>query len=174
MAIATDLQDRIDLAGAWQLAFDPAGQGIGEGWAPGRWPRDRAETVQVPTVWERTHPDAEGVGFYHRVFTVPSEWAQRVLYLRFGGASYRTEVWLNDHFLGSHEGAYTPIDRSTALPLLTPAIVLEQIARGSALDDTTWDRLLRAWAAGPPEGALAKEAAAALGRLGKARPGPKP
>ena len=108
MAIATDLRDRIDLAGAWQLAFDPAGQGIGDGWASGRWPHDRAETVQVPAVWERTHPDAEGVGFYRKVFTVPSEWAQRVLYLRFGGASYRTEVWLNDHFLGSHEGAYTP------------------------------------------------------------------
>ena len=35
MAIATDLRDRIDLAGAWQLAFDPAGQGIGDGWASG-------------------------------------------------------------------------------------------------------------------------------------------
>ena len=33
---------------------------------------DRAEIVQVPAVWERTHPDAEGVGFYRRVFTVPS------------------------------------------------------------------------------------------------------
>ena len=108
MAIAADLRDRIDLAGAWQLAFDPAGQGIADGWASGAWPRDRAETVQVPAVWERTHPDAEGVGFYRRVFTVPSEWAQRVLYLRFGGASYRTEVWLNGRFLGSHEGAYTP------------------------------------------------------------------
>ena len=89
MAIAADLRDRIDLAGAWQLAFDPAGQGIADGWAAGAWPRDRAETVQVPAVWERTHPDAEGVGFYRTVFTVPSDWAQRVLHLRFGGASYR-------------------------------------------------------------------------------------
>jgi beta-galactosidase len=102
------LRHRIDLAGTWQLAFDPAGQGIADGWASGAWPRDRAEIVQVPAVWERTHPDAEGVGFYRRIFTIPSHWPQRVLDLRFGGASYRTDVWLNDDFLGSHEGAYTP------------------------------------------------------------------
>ena len=108
MAIAADLRERIDLAGAWQLAFDPAGEGIVDGWATGAWPRDRAEAVQVPAIWERTHPDAEGVGFYRTVFTVPSHWAQRVLHLRFGGASYRAEVWLNGRFLGSHEGSYTP------------------------------------------------------------------
>src|SRR5918994_1564004 len=108
MAIAADLRERIDLAGAWHLAFDPAGEGIVDGWATGAWPRARAETVQVPAIWERTHPDAEGVGFYCTVFTVPSHWAQRVLRLRFGGASYRAEVWLNGRFLGSHEGSYTP------------------------------------------------------------------
>jgi beta-galactosidase len=108
MAIAADLRDRIDLAGAWQLAFDPDGQGIADGWASGAWPRDGAETVQVPAVWERTQPDAEGVGFYRRVFAVPSDCANRVVYLRFGGASYRTEAWLNGRFLGSHEGSYTP------------------------------------------------------------------
>jgi hypothetical protein len=108
MTVAANLRDRIDLAGAWQLAFDPSGHGIAAGWAAGQWPQDRAETVPVPAVWERTHPDAEGVGFYRRAFTVPSEWAQRVVALRFGGASYRTEAWLNGRFLGSHEGSYTP------------------------------------------------------------------
>ncbi len=43
-------------------------------------------------------------------------------------------------------GGYAPIDRSVALPILTPTIVLEQIARGSGLDDMSWDRLLRPWA----------------------------
>jgi beta-galactosidase len=115
MAIAADVRERIDLAGAWQLAFDPTGQGIADDWAAGAWPRDRAETVQVPAVWEQTHPDAEGVGFYRKIFTVPSDWAQRVLYLRFEGASYRTEVWLNGKYLGSHEGSYTPFSFAAAL-----------------------------------------------------------
>ena len=54
------------------------------------------------------YPDAEGVGFYRKTFTVPSEWRDRVLRLHFGGASYRAEAWLNGVYVGSHEGAYTP------------------------------------------------------------------
>jgi len=108
MAVTADLWDRIDLAGAWDLAFDPAGHGLADGWAVGAWPEDQAETVQVPALWDQTHPDAEGIGFYRKVFPVPSEWMQRVLSLRFGGASYRTDVWLNGQYLGSHEGSYTP------------------------------------------------------------------
>ena len=108
MAIASDFRYRIDLAGSWQIAFDPDGQGVAAGWTSGRWPEDESERTYVPSVWERTHPEAEGIGFYRKIFTVPPDWAQRVLYLRFEGASYRTEVWLNGHYLGSHEGAYTP------------------------------------------------------------------
>jgi beta-galactosidase len=108
MAVTTDFRDRIDLAGAWDLAFDPTGQGLADGWAAGAWPDDQAETVQVPALWDQTHPDAEGIGFYRKLFSVPSEWLQRVLVLRFGGASYRTDVWLNGQYLGSHEGSYTP------------------------------------------------------------------
>lgn len=108
MATAADTRDRIDLTGDWQIAFDPAGEGIAAGWMSGAWPEDRAEKAIVPAVWERTHPAAEGIGFYRTTFTVPSAWVRRVLHLRFGGASYRTEAWLNGRFLGSHEGAYTP------------------------------------------------------------------
>ncbi|MCD6034190.1 MAG: hypothetical protein K0S78_6376, partial [Thermomicrobiales bacterium] len=56
MAGTADLRDRIDLAGAWELAFDPAGQGLADGWAAGAWPDDQAETVQVPALWDQTHP----------------------------------------------------------------------------------------------------------------------
>jgi beta-galactosidase len=108
MAVAVDSRERIDLAGEWQIAFDPAGQGIAAGWTSGAWPEDRAEATRVPGIWERTHPDAEGIGFYRTTFAIPSNWAQRLVYLRFGGASYRAEAWLNGHYLGSHEGAYTP------------------------------------------------------------------
>ncbi|MGH2614579.1 MAG: glycoside hydrolase family 2 protein [Thermomicrobiales bacterium] len=108
MAVATDSRERIDLAGEWQIAFDPAGQGIAAGWASGSWPQDRAETTNVPGIWERTHPDTEGIGFYRGFFTIPADWAQQLLHLRFGGASYRTDVWLNGQYLDSHEGAYTP------------------------------------------------------------------
>ena len=132
MAFATDFRDRIDLSGSWQLAFAPAGRGIADGWTSGTWPEDRSDRVHVPSVWERTHPEAEGIGFYRRVFTVPSDWAQRVPHLRFEGASYRTEVWLNGHYLGSHEGAYTPF-RFEATPAVRIGSENELVVRVAGL-----------------------------------------
>ena len=96
-----------DLAGTWQLAFDPDGEGSRRGWMNGRWPADRAEAVQVPGLWNLTHPDYAGAGWYRTVVDLPGDWADRMVRLHVGGASYRTEAWLNGRFLGSHEGAYT-------------------------------------------------------------------
>ncbi|UCC64406.1 MAG: beta galactosidase jelly roll domain-containing protein, partial [Anaerolineae bacterium] len=103
-----DPREQLDLSGPWQLAFDPAGEGIGRDWMGSNWPEARSDWVQVPALWNVTHPDAEGVGFYRRVFAVPADWDGKVSWLRFGGASYRAEVWLNGAYVGSHEGAYTP------------------------------------------------------------------
>ena len=47
---------RLSLAGEWQLAFDPAAEGIARGWPGAGWPADRADTVQVPAAWDVTHP----------------------------------------------------------------------------------------------------------------------
>ncbi len=107
MAVGEELREQLDLSGPWQLAFDPLGEGIRRGWPRGSWPAT-SECVQVPALWNVTHPDAEGVGFYRRVFAVPSRRQGQVQRLHFGGASYRAEVWLNGTYLGSHEGAYTP------------------------------------------------------------------
>ncbi len=101
-------REEISLAGDWQLAFDPAGEGVAAGWAAGRYPQDSADTVQVPALWDVTHPQAEGVGFYRRTFTVPQTWAGKVVLLHSAGAAYRAEAWVNGRFVGSHEGAYSP------------------------------------------------------------------
>ncbi len=50
---------------------------------------------------------------------------------------------------------YEPIDRSLALPILTPALVLEALAMGEGLVESAWFRLLQDWArrlGGPPAG----------------------
>jgi len=132
MTGTTDSRARLDLSGPWQLAFDPGGEGIRGGWTRENWPEARSVWVQVPALWNVSHPDAEGVGFYRRSFTVPTTWHGRMLTpspsqepvlsrakeegrgegevvrLHFGGACYRAEAWLNGAYVGSHEGAYTP------------------------------------------------------------------
>lgn len=99
---------RQSLAGAWQLVFDTQAVGLAQDWLGAGWPAEQADTVQLPSAWNVTHPDAEGVGFYRRSFTLPAEWAGRALLLHCVGAAYRAEFWVNGQFAGSHEGAYTP------------------------------------------------------------------
>lgn len=99
---------RLSLAGEWQLAFDPQAEGLAQGWLGAGWPAARAQAVQLPSAWDVTHPDAEGVGFYRRTFAVPAEWSGQAVLLHCVGAAYRAEVWVNGQFAGSHEGAYTP------------------------------------------------------------------
>jgi hypothetical protein len=65
----------------------------------------------------------------------------------------------------------SPPEAATATTALAEGRAAEVLER---LDTTEGRALLRAWAAGPPEGALAKEATSSLGRLGKARHRPKP
>jgi beta-galactosidase len=117
MTKESDPRPRLSLAGEWQLAFDPAEEGIGRGWpgagpkgGRGSWPAERANPVRVPAIWDVTYPDAEGVGFYRRTFRVPADWSENVVLLHCDGAAYRAEVWVNGQFAGSHEGAYTPFE----------------------------------------------------------------
>lgn len=42
-------------------------------------------------------------------------------------------------------GTYRPIDRSLALPMLTPALVIEALTLGDALSASEWDAALRVW-----------------------------
>ena len=132
MTLVEDSRARIDLSGPWQIAFDPDGQGVSAGWAAGTWPADQARILPVPSIWERYYPDSEGHGFYRRVFTMPSDWSQRVVYLRFSGASYRSDVWLNGVYLGSHEGAYTPF-RFDATAAARPGAENELVVRVTGL-----------------------------------------
>jgi beta-galactosidase len=98
----------LDLSGTWQIAFDPEEAGDRRGWTDGHWPGARSEPIQVPALWNIAFPDAEGIGFYRKVFDVPSDWDGKAVTLHFDGVSYRAEVWLNGCFVGAHMGAYTP------------------------------------------------------------------
>lgn len=110
MTFTANSRARLDLSGPWQLAFEAGGEGIRAGRMEDNWPEDHSTWVQVPALWNITHPDADGVGFYRKLFTIPAEWDGQVLRLHFVGASYRATVWLNGRYVGDHEGEYTPFD----------------------------------------------------------------
>lgn len=106
--VETDTREKLDLAGTWQIAFDPENEGLQGGWMGAGWPKGRSQPVQVPGIWNLSYPETEGIGFYRREFTVPDAWNGKVVLLRFQGVIYRCEVWIDGAYVGSHEGGYTP------------------------------------------------------------------
>lgn len=46
--------------------------------------------------------------WYKSTFTIPKNWKGKDILLNFGAVDWRTEVWINDQKVGSHEGGYTP------------------------------------------------------------------
>jgi hypothetical protein len=93
---------RQSLDGVWSfsttdpLSFDPSTQ------------------INVPSPWQadpqfRKH---NGIAWYQREFDISSEWLQTdlVVILGFGAIDYFAEVWVNEKFVGSHEGGYLPFE----------------------------------------------------------------
>jgi beta-galactosidase/beta-glucuronidase len=46
--------------------------------------------------------------WYRRTFTVPAAWKGQQVKLNFGAVDWRTDVFVNDVLIGSHQGGYTP------------------------------------------------------------------
>jgi hypothetical protein len=73
---------------------------------PVRW-----RQVEVPAPWQARFPDLRmkaGTGLYRRDVTVPAEWIQERVYLRFGGVFHITRAWVNGILAGSHVGGFLP------------------------------------------------------------------
>ena len=65
--------------------------------------------IQVPGVWQKyaeRYDIFEGVCWYAREFELEAPVPGNAR-LRFGGVNYFCEVYINDKYLGSHEGGYT-------------------------------------------------------------------
>ncbi|VGO19749.1 glycoside hydrolase family 2 protein [Pontiella sulfatireligans] len=100
------------LDGAWNIAFDAGNIGREAGWHKGKVFRelDNRREIAVPSCWELTEKDYEGVAFYRRSFTVKPEWKGKVVRLQFDAVNFLAEVWVNGVAVGIHEGGFTPFE----------------------------------------------------------------
>ena len=97
------------LNGEWEFAIDNARVGKEKNWqnAP------LAGKITVPYCPESVlsgvgNTDYMNAVWYRRSFTLPAEFAGKRIFLRFGAADYKTEVWVNGQSVGTHTGGYTP------------------------------------------------------------------
>jgi beta-glucuronidase len=101
------------LDGLWEFAFDRESRGLAEQWWRGTLPASRP--MPVPASYndlvvegdEREH--VGDVWYQTRVMTGASSPDVRTV-LRFDAATHRAEVWVDDTWLGEHEGGYTPFE----------------------------------------------------------------
>jgi len=114
---------QVVLAGAWRvqretfdstLSLAPRDRSLGriEAEAGGRqvpeYDDSAWDTIQVPGSLNLPPDRQETGGWYRRSFSLPTTWAGRTLTLKFGGANYLADIWLNGTWLGYHEGGSTP------------------------------------------------------------------
>ena len=105
------LRESLSLDGMWQIVFDRSNEGGRNEWFREKnYPKDKAGQIIVPSCWELTEKDYEGVAFYRRTFKVPANWKGKIVRLHFDAVNYVAEVWLNNHAVGFHEGGFTPFD----------------------------------------------------------------
>ena len=117
-------RQRRSLNGKWQALVDGYADGIGD-WkavwkdrtATGKtqffeYGFDDSVTLEVPGDFNTQRPELtwlEGSVWYRKAFQYAAADSDgRRLFVHFGAANYRTDVFLNGEKLGSHEGGFTP------------------------------------------------------------------
>ena len=91
----------------WFIATDKENIGKAEGWENAV--AANAVPAYVPSIIQQFFPDYHGVAYYWCKFTpeLDANENEEIL-LKFGGADYYAEAWLNSEYLGSYEGGETP------------------------------------------------------------------
>ncbi len=95
----------INLNGLWDYAVLPKGHNA---------PQKHDGKILVPFAIESSLSGVQKtVGennelWYHRTVTIPAQWKNKKILLHFGAVDWKTDVWINDIKVGSHQGGYTP------------------------------------------------------------------
>ena len=97
----------LELSGVWKLAKDPDNRGKAEEWFK-RDPVSQAVQQKIPNPLQLAFPGYNGVAWYWRSFEVPDPAAFDDIRIRFEGADYFAEAWLNGQHLGGNESALLP------------------------------------------------------------------
>src|SRR5262245_1268559 len=108
---------RLDLNGQWQFRLDPQNEGEASRWHSTDTPFSK--TIQVPGCWQaqgfgersgiiRNH--YVGNAWYRRSLPISADWKEKIVTLRFGGASRRATVFVNGTRVGEHDGFSAPFE----------------------------------------------------------------
>lgn len=106
--------DWLNLNGKWAFDFDPDAVGESEKWYS-RGGHNYSRHIIVPFPWESELSEVndieyKGAAWYQRTILVPEDWAGKRVIVKFGAVDWETKVWVNDNFVGQHEGGYSTFE----------------------------------------------------------------
>ena len=69
------------LDGTWDIIFDDANEAISENWVMNEnfEKHPEKEAIKVPSCWEQTKKNYEGVAIYRTSFNIPKDWEDKVV-----------------------------------------------------------------------------------------------
>ncbi|KKK33645.1 hypothetical protein WQ57_23870 [Mesobacillus campisalis] len=97
------------LDGVWNFRPDRKGEGEWRDWQINGIPE--GNDVDVPHIWQRDGGSLisyNGAAWYEKSFTFLGKEGR--VFLHFGAVDYHARVWLNGHYVGEHEGGFTPFE----------------------------------------------------------------
>ncbi len=94
------LKQEISLNGDWQFADST--QVKVNNW----------DVLPIPASWNTFTKYADYVGdaWYKKTISIPEDWSEKRLFLKFDAVYDIADVWINDQYLGQHVGGYTPFE----------------------------------------------------------------
>jgi beta-galactosidase len=123
---------QFSLDGGWDFHWVPRPSDRPKGFEAQAYSTERWQTIKVPGHWElqgygvpiyapfhmppslkkrnlpNIDPDDNPVGSYRKTFTIPVEWHDHEIYLRFEGVCSAYYVWLNGSFVGYAQDSMLP------------------------------------------------------------------
>ncbi len=136
---------KIDLGGNWLFRQDPERMGEhyrGQLDIPWQydarwmnWAQDERQwtSIRVPSCWQESGHAYNGAAWYRTTFPTPIELEKDArVWLQFNGIDYFADIWLNERYLGSHEGYFSAFEFE-ATPYLASDNLL--VARVDAPND---------------------------------------
>ena len=102
----------ITLDGEWDIIFDELNESNNKSlYLESNFKKyNFKQKISVPSCWETIKKDYEGVAVYGKYFLAPNSLSNKIVKLQFDAVNYRSEVWINNHPVGAHEGGYGPFE----------------------------------------------------------------
>jgi len=92
----------ISMNDAWTFITDPKETGLSAGWNAGL--PQNAETVKVPHTWNlmKGLEQYQGLGWYQKKFTVPADWKNKNVQIKFAAVYHDAVIYLNGIKVRAH------------------------------------------------------------------------